>query len=294
MSPERSRKLNLKIATVGDASSARPQEFLFGRRVVERRVIDLSQQIPFFAVLWVQFYRFFEIDNCCTLLALREFRDLDDTVELGTRNIKLALRRLRRFARQGAPTELDIPATIRTTANNAGYLDLQMVPERHNTVKVLLFLDIGGSMDEHVRVCEELFSAARGEFKHLEYFYFHNCIYERVWKTNRRRNDNMTPTEEVMRKYGPDYKAIFVGDASMSPYEVSHPGGSVEHWNEEPGAVWLQRLTSHFRRHAWLNPRPRNAWDHAMSISMIRKSIENRMFPLTLGGIDEMAKELNR
>ena len=224
----------------------------------------------------------------------REFKDLDDTVELGTRNIKLALRRLRRFARQGTPTELDIPATIRTTANNAGYLDLQMVPERHNTVKVLLFLDIGGSMDEHVRVCEELFSAARGEFKHLEYFYFHNCIYERVWKTNRRRNDNMTPTEEVMRKYGPDYKAIFVGDASMSPYEVSHPGGSVEHWNEEPGAVWLQRLTGHFRRHAWLNPRPRNAWDHAMSISMIRKSIENRMFPLTLGGIDEMAKELNR
>ena len=224
----------------------------------------------------------------------REFRDLDDSVELGTRNIKLALRRLRKFARQGQPTELDIPATIRTTANNAGYLDLQMVPERHNTVKVLLFLDIGGSMDEHVRVCEELFSAARGEFKHMEYFYFHNCVYERVWKTNRRRNDNMTPTEEVMRKYGPDYKLIFVGDASMSPYEVSHPGGSVEHLNEEPGAVWLERLTGHFRRHAWLNPRPRNAWDHAMSISMIRKGLENRMFPLTLGGIDEMAKELNR
>jgi len=224
----------------------------------------------------------------------REFKDLDDSVELGTRNIKLALRRLRKFARQGAPTELDIPETIRTTANNAGYLDLKMVPERHNTVKVLLFLDIGGSMDEHIPLCEELFSAARGEFKHLEYFYFHNCLYERVWKTNRRRNDNMTPTEDVMRKYGPDYKAIFVGDASMSPYEVTHPGGSVEHWNEEPGSIWMQRLTSHFRRAAWLNPRPKNAWDHASTIGMLRKIMENRMFPLTLGGIDEMAKELNR
>jgi len=232
--------------------------------------------------------------KAATVWDKREFKDLDDTVEIGTRNIKLALRRLRKFARQGTPTELDIPETIRTTANNAGYLDLKMVPERHNTVKVLLFLDIGGSMDEHVRVCEELFSAARGEFKHLEYFYFHNCIYERVWKTNRRRNDNMTPTEEVMRKYGPDYKAIFVGDASMSPYEVSHPGGSVEHWNEEPGSVWMERLTKHFRRSAWLNPRPRNAWDHAMTIGMLRKVMENRMYPLTLGGIDEMAKELNK
>ncbi|MBN8889047.1 MAG: VWA domain-containing protein [Rhodospirillales bacterium] len=224
----------------------------------------------------------------------REFRDLDDSVELGTRNIKLALRRLRRFARQGAPTELDIPDTIASTARNAGHLDLKMVPERHNTIKVLLFLDIGGSMDEHVRVCEELFSAARGEFKHLEYFYFHNCPYEYLWKTNRRRRDNLVPTLEVLRTYGPDYKAIFVGDASMSPYEVSHAGGSVEHWNEEPGSAWIGRLTGHFRRSAWLNPRPPRAWAHAMSVGMIRELMEDRMFPLTLGGIDEMTRELSR
>ncbi|ODU57950.1 MAG: VWA domain-containing protein [Acetobacteraceae bacterium SCN 69-10] len=224
----------------------------------------------------------------------REFRDLDDSVELGTRNIKLALRRLRRFARQGAPTELDIPDTIASTARNAGHLDLKMVPERHNTIKVLLFLDIGGSMDEHVRVCEELFSAARGEFKHLKYFYFHNCPYEYLWKTNRRRRDNLVPTLEVLRTYGPDYKAIFVGDASMSPYEVSHAGGSVEHWNEEPGSAWIGRLTGHFRRSAWLNPRPPRAWAHAMSVGMIRELMEDRMFPLTLGGIDEMTRELSR
>jgi len=224
----------------------------------------------------------------------REFRDLDDSVELGTRNIKLALRRLRRFARQGAPTELDIPDTIASTARNAGHLDLKMVPERHNTIKVLLFLDIGGSMDEHVRVCEELFSAARGEFKHLEYFYFHNCPYEYLWKTNRRRRDNLVPTLEVLRTYGPDYKAIFVGDASMSPSEVSHAGGSVEHWNEEPGSAWIGRLTGHFRRSAWLNPRPPRAWAHAMSVGMIRELMEDRMFPLTLGGIDEMTRELSR
>jgi uncharacterized protein with von Willebrand factor type A (vWA) domain len=224
----------------------------------------------------------------------REFRDLDDSVELGTRNIKLALRRLRRFARQGLPTELDIADTITSTARNAGHLDLKMVPERHNTVKVLLFLDIGGSMDEHVRVCEELFSAARGEFKHLQYFYFHNCVYEHVWKTNRRRRDNLVSTHEVLRTYGPDYKAIFVGDASMSPYEVSHPGGSVEHWNDEAGAVWLERLTTHFRRSAWLNPLPERGWDHAMSVAMIRQAMERRMFPLTLGGIDAMARELSK
>jgi uncharacterized protein with von Willebrand factor type A (vWA) domain len=223
----------------------------------------------------------------------REFRDLDDGIELGTRNIKLALRRLRRFARQGAPTELDIADTITSTARNAGHLDLKMVPERHNAVKVLLFLDIGGSMDEHVKVCEELFSAARGEFKHLEHFYFHNCIYERVWKTNRRRNDNLTPTEDVLRKFGPDYKAIFVGDATMSPYEVSHAGGSVEHWNDEAGSVWIKRLTSHFRRTAWINPRPRNAWSHAQSVGMIYELMEKRMFPLTLAGIDAMARELS-
>lgn len=224
----------------------------------------------------------------------REFRDLDDSVELGTRNIKLALRRLRRFARQGAPTELDIPDTISSTARNAGHLDLRMVPERHNTVKVLLFFDIGGSMDDHIKVCEELFSAARTEFKHLEYYYFHNCVYEHVWKTNRRRRDNLIPTHEVMRTYGPDYKAIFVGDASMSPYEVTHPGGSVEHWNEEAGSAWLQRLTSHFRRSAWLNPLPQRNWAHGISVGLIREIMEKRMFPLTLGGIDEMTRELSK
>jgi uncharacterized protein with von Willebrand factor type A (vWA) domain len=224
----------------------------------------------------------------------REFRDLDDSVEMGTRNMKVALRRLRRFAREGAATELDLPGTITSTAKNAGSLDLKMVPERHNRVKVLLFLDIGGSMDDHVKVCEELFSAARTEFKHLEYYYFHNCVYEHVWKTNRRRRDNLIPTHEVLRTYGPDYKAIFVGDASMSPYEVSHAGGSVEHWNEEAGSIWLGRLTSHFRRSAWLNPRPARTWPHAMSVGMIRELMENRMFGLTLGGIDEMTRELSK
>lgn len=224
----------------------------------------------------------------------REFKDLDDNVEIGTRNIKLALRRLRRFARQGEPTELDMPDTIRSTANNAGMLDLKLVPERHNKVKVLLFLDIGGSMDEHVRVCEELFSAARGEFKHLEYFYFHNCVYERVWKNNRRRQETQISTLELLRTYGADYKAIFVGDASMSPYEILMQGGSVEHWNDEPGNVWLHRLISHYRRSAWLNPTPEASWGYTQSIGIIRQQMENRMFPLTLNGLDEMTKELSR
>ena len=224
----------------------------------------------------------------------RDFKDLDDNVEIGTRNIKLALRRLRRFARQGAATELDISDTIRSTAKNAGHLDLKMVPERHNTVKILLLLDIGGSMDDHIKMCEELFSAARGEFKNLEHYYFHNCPYERLWKTNRRRKDNEVPTFEVMRKYGPDYKLIFVGDATMSPYEVSHAGGSVEHYNDEAGAVWLQRLTGHYRRSAWINPQPANNWGHVSSLSMIRHLMENRMFGLTLSGLDDMAKELSR
>nr|WP_283949776.1 VWA domain-containing protein [Limobrevibacterium gyesilva] len=224
----------------------------------------------------------------------REFKDLDDDVELGTRNMKLALRRLRRFARQGAATELDLPDTIRSTANNAGHLDLKLVAERHNTVKVLLFLDVGGSMDEHVRVSEELFSAARSEFKHLEYFYFHNCPYERVWKTNRRRQEHQIATHEVLRTYGPDYKLIFVGDASMSPYEISHGGGSVEHWNEEAGSVWMQRLTTHYRRSAWLNPCPERAWHHVMSIAMLRDLMGGRMFPLTLGGLDDMTRDLSR
>ncbi len=224
----------------------------------------------------------------------REFKDLDDQVEIGTRNIKIALRRLRRFARQGEATELDLPDTIRSTANNAGSLDLKLVPERHNKVKVLLFLDIGGSMDDHIRVCEELFSAARGEFKHLEYFYFHNCVYERVWKNNRRRKETELSTLELLRTYGPDYKLIFVGDASMSPYEILMQGGSVEHWNDEAGNVWLHRLTSHYRRSAWLNPTPEKSWHYTQSIGVIRQALENRMFPLTLAGLEAMTKELSR
>ena len=224
----------------------------------------------------------------------REFRDLDDSVEIGIRNIKLALRRLRRFARQGAATELDLPDTIRATATNAGTLDLKLVPERHNSVKVLLLLDIGGSMDDHVRLSEELFSAARAEFKHLESFYFHNCPYERLWRNNRRRGESEVSTFEVLRTYGPDWKLVFVGDASMSPYEIIQPGGSVEHWNEEAGSVWLNRLTGHFRRSAWLNPMPQDSWPHGVSIDMTRKLLENRMFPLTVGGIEAMTRELGR
>jgi len=224
----------------------------------------------------------------------REFKDLDDQVEIGTRNIKIALRRLRRFARQGEPTELDMPDTIRSTANNGGMLDLKLVPERGNRVKVLLFLDLGGSMDDHVRICEELFSAARSEFKHLEYFYFHNCPYERVWKNNRRRHEQQIPTLEVLRTYGPDYKLIMVGDASMSPYEILMQGGSVEHWNDEPGHVWLQRLTQHYRRFAWLNPSPEESWQYTQSTAIIRQTMEGRMYPLTLGGLEEMTRELSR
>ena len=224
----------------------------------------------------------------------REFRDLDDGVELGTRNIKLALRRLRRFARQGAATELDMGGTIRATAHNAGSLDLKMVPERHNAVKVLLFLDVGGSMDDHVRASEELFSAARSEFKHLQFYYFHNCPYERLWQQNHRRRDQAVPTEDVIRTYGPDYRAIFVGDATMSPYEVAAPGGSVEHWNDEPGAAWMGRLLGHWRRSAWLNPVPREYWAGAQSIGMVRGLMGDRMYPLTPGGLDDMIRELGR
>ncbi len=224
----------------------------------------------------------------------REFKDLDDTVEIGTRNLKVALRRLRRFAREGAATELDMHDTILSTARNAGSLDLKMVPERHNRVKVLLFLDIGGSMDDHIRLCAELFSAARSEFKHLEYFYFHNCPYEKVWKNNNRRREAAIPTTDVIRTYGPDYKLIFVGDASMSPYEIVEPGGSVEHWNEEPGRLWLSRLTTHYRRAAWLNPTPKIGWNHTSSIGMMHELMEKRMYPLTVEGIDAMARELNR
>jgi uncharacterized protein len=224
----------------------------------------------------------------------REFRDLDDDMEIGIRNMKLALRRLRRFARQGAATELDLADTIRATANNAGTLDLKLVPERHNSVKVLLFLDVGGSMDEHVQASAELFSAARSEFKHLEYFYFHNCPYEAVWKENRRRRDNRIPTFEVLRTYGPDYRLIFVGDASMSPYEITHPGGSVEHSNGEAGAMWLGRLTAHYRRAAWLNPTAEDAWRYMPSIGLVRQLLEGRMYPLSLSGLDAMTRELSR
>jgi uncharacterized protein with von Willebrand factor type A (vWA) domain len=224
----------------------------------------------------------------------REFRDLDGDVEIGTRNMKVALRRLRRFARDGAATELDLPDTIRSTANNAGSLDLKMVPERHNRVKVLLLLDIGGSMDDHVRECAELFSAARAEFKHMEHFYFHNCPYERLWRDNRRRQGSTVPTWDVLRTYGPDYKLILVGDAAMSPYEIAQPGGSVEHWNEEPGSAWMGRLLGHFRRSAWLNPMPEGAWERYHSIGMVRQLMERRMFPLTLAGVEAMTRELAR
>ena len=224
----------------------------------------------------------------------REFRNLDDTVELGTRNIKMALRKLRRFAREGAASELDLPDTIRSTAHNAGWLDVKMVPERHNAVKVLLFLDIGGSMDEHVKVCEELFSAVKTEFKHLEFFYFHNCPYEAMWKDNRRRWSEKTPTHQLLRTYGPDYKAVFVGDASMSPYEIVQPGGSVEHFNEEAGQVWLQRLTEHFRRSIWINPVEEGRWGWTQSIGLIERLMGRRMFPLTLDGLDRGIRALSR
>ena len=222
----------------------------------------------------------------------REFRNLDDTVELGTRNIKLALRRLRQFAREGAELELDLPGTIRSTAHNAGWLDLKMVPERHNAVKLLLFLDVGGSMDDHIRICEELFSAARGEFKHLVHFYFHNCLYDTVWKDSRRRHVEQTPVMEILRTYDPGHKIVLVGDASMSPYEIDKEGGSVERWNDEPGRVWMRRLLDAYPKAVWLNPVPEKYWGGTISIGMIRALMEGRMFPLTLDGIDRAMREL--
>ncbi|HLA34602.1 MAG TPA: VWA domain-containing protein [Rhodocyclaceae bacterium] len=224
----------------------------------------------------------------------REYRNLDDAVELGTRNIKLALRRLRRFAREGAEEELDLDGTIAGTARNAGWLDIKMRPERHNKVKVLLFLDIGGSMDDHIKVCEELFSAAKSEFKHLEYFYFHNCIYDHVWQDNRRRHNERFPLREIMHTYGEDYKVIVVGDATMSPYEILQPGGSVEYSNEESGAVWLGRLLETWPRSVWLNPEPERLWDYRHSISIIRTLFGQRMFPLTLSGMEGAMRALNR
>lgn len=221
----------------------------------------------------------------------REFKDFDDSVELGTRNIKIALKRLRRWVRQGAAEELDLDGTIRSTAHN-GYLDVQTAPERHNAAKVLLFMDVGGSMDEHVKVAEELFSAARTEFKNLEYFYFHNCLYEGVWKDNKRRWNDQMETLEVLRTYGSDYKVIFVGDASMSPYEIVYPGGANEHWNAEPGEVWLRRVRDHFPSAIWLNPVNQDYWKYTQSVEMIRQLFEGRMFPLTLSGLTQAMKTL--
>ncbi|MBK1635973.1 vWA domain-containing protein [Rhodovulum adriaticum] len=223
----------------------------------------------------------------------REFRNLDDSVELGTRNIKVALKRLRRWAREGAHEELDLDGTIRATADH-GYLDVQTRPERRNAAKVLLFLDVGGSMDDHIAVVEELFSAARAEFKHLEYYYFHNCLYEGVWRDNARRWTEVIPTWDVLHTYGPDYKCIFVGDASMSPYEVAFAGGANEHWNAEPGRVWLERARTTWPDHLWINPVPQRFWDYTQSIGMIREIFEDRMVPMTLDGIERGMKMLGR
>lgn len=222
----------------------------------------------------------------------REFRDFADDVELGTRTMKVALRKLRRWARAGAPDELDLDATIAGTARNAGLLDLRLRPERRNAVKVLMLLDVGGSMDDHVRQVEELFSAARAEFKHLEPYYFHNCLYESVWRDNRRRADNRVATRDLLNTYGPDYKVVFVGDATMSPYEITTPGGANEHWNEEPGAAWLARVRETWRRHVWLNPQPEAWWGAHQSIGMVQRLFEGRMFPLTLTGLDDAIRAL--
>jgi uncharacterized protein with von Willebrand factor type A (vWA) domain len=222
----------------------------------------------------------------------REYRNLDDAVELGTRNIKVALRRLRRFAREGAPDELDLPTTIDKTARNAGYLDLAMRPERHNAVKVLMFLDIGGSMDDHVKLCEEMFSAAKTEFKHLEYFYFHNCLYDYVWKDNRRRHAERTRTSEIMHKYGHDYKLVFVGDATMSPYEILQPGGSIEYSNDEAGVVWMKRMLEIYPKAAWLNPEPEEIWPYRQSVGIMKEIMGGRMYPTTIEGLERAMRSL--
>ncbi|RKP59318.1 vWA domain-containing protein [Pararobbsia silviterrae] len=224
----------------------------------------------------------------------RAYKDYDDDIELGTRNIKVALRRLRRFAREGAAEELDLDGTIRSTAANAGWLDLRMVPERHNTVKVLMLLDVGGSMDDHIKRTEELFSAAKTEFKHLEFFYFHNCVYDFLWKQNRRRHAERFPTWEVLHKYPSEYKLIFVGDATMGPYEILQPGGSVEYNNPEAGATWLARFTERFPHFVWLNPEPERLWEYRQSVSLIRQLMSNRMFPLTLNGLEAAMRMLSQ
>ena len=224
----------------------------------------------------------------------RNYRDLDDSVEIGTRNIKLALRRLRKFARTGAAEELDMDDTISSTARNAGLLDIKMVPERHNAVKVLLFFDVGGSMDPHIRLCEELFSAARSEFKHLKYFYFHNFLYESVWTRSLRRHAETTPTFDIIHKYSKDYKVIFVGDATMAPYEITHVGGSIEHYNEEAGAAWIGRMAESFEHLVWINPTPKEYWEHSYSIGIVRELIGDRMFPLTVKGLEEAMSLLSK
>ncbi|MGB0997893.1 MAG: vWA domain-containing protein [Pseudomonadales bacterium] len=224
----------------------------------------------------------------------RQYKNLDDSVELGTRNIKMALRRLRKFARTGVEDELDIDDTIRSTAHNGGMLDIKMRPERRNTVKVLLFLDIGGSMDAHVKICEELFSASRTEFKHLESFYFHNFIYESVWKDNRRRMAERLPTLEILNKYSQDYKVVFVGDATMAPYEITHAGGSVEHWNEEPGAAWMGRFSEIYDKVIWLNPTPQETWEYSSSVMMTQELVGGNMYPLTIKGLEEGMSQLSK
>ena len=224
----------------------------------------------------------------------RAYRDYDDQVELGTRQIKVALRRLRRFAREGSELELDLDDTVHATAANAGLLDIRMVPERHNKVKVLLLMDVGGTMDEHIHRVEELFSAARSEFKHLEFYYFHNCVYDHVWKNNRRRHSEKFPTTDLLRTYNRDWRLILVGDATMSPYEILQPGGSVEYHNEEPGAQWLQRLTQTFPKHAWINPEPQGVWGYRQSIAIIQQLVGQRMYPLTLAGLDAAMRLLSK
>jgi hypothetical protein len=224
----------------------------------------------------------------------RNFADYDDSVELGTRNIKIALRRLRRFAREGQQTELDLDQTITATATNAGFLDIKMRPERHNQVKVLLLMDVGGSMDDHIARVEELFSAASSEFKHLEHYYFHNCLYDFVWKNNRRRTVEKIPTIDILRKYGSDYKLIFVGDATMSPYEILAVGGSVEYSNNEPGATWINRMLDHFTHHAWLNPEPEHVWQYRQSVSIIKDLMKSKMYPVTIQGLESAMRDLSK
>ncbi len=225
---------------------------------------------------------------------MRQFRDYDNQIELGTRNFKVALRRLRRFAREGAELELDLDDTITSTARNAGHLDLRLVPERHNTVKVLMLLDVGGSMDDHIARVEELFSAARSEFRNLDVYYFHNCPYETLWQNNRRRNSERFDTWDVLRKYNPDWRLIIVGDATMSPYEILQPGGSVEHYNKEPGAVWLRRLLDTWPKAAWLNPEPTASWQYRQSIALLRDIMQQRMYPVTVAGLEQAMRQLSK